>query len=324
MKKIFLCMMLFCGLAMISTSCQTDDTVPAEVENGSMIINDQTIKVHSAKDVSLGDQNAIVFTAKQMTDADNEGIAIVFNGNITPGTYKAGDDKGETPRIIGLKDFNMGELPFAVGNDTIYYGDVYVWVSGSLSITEEDGTYTVILSNCVATNNSNVSINLSVNYSGILEPYVYDTENKFTINNVTSPIGLAGITSLGGMDTIGHYYGVRSMLFMSADRQRFFIVSYLGGSTADGNYNLGYLITPYLPTFPCVHVALDADFWTFQPQTGYVAKSGKLNVSTNPDGTKTVTMENLVLTNVEHPNSAFFPDIPASLQYHGYMYEIGQ
>jgi len=325
MKKILLCMMLFCGLAMISTSCNPEDNnVPAEVENGSMAIDNQTVTINSAKDVTLGNQSAIVFAAKQMTESDNEGIAIVFDGNITPGTYEMGNTRSNNPKIIGLKDFNMGELPFAIGNDTIYYGDVYVWVSGQLSITEENGTYTVILSNCIATNAGGVSINLSLNYNGNLDPYVYDTDNKFVINNVESAIGLAGLTSLGGMDTIGNYYGVRSMLFMSVDRQRFFIVSYLGGTTAEGEYDLGYLFTPYVPIFPCVHVALDADFWTFQPQTGYIAKSGKLNVATNPDGTKTVTMTDLVLTNVEHPNSIFFPEIPASLQYHGYMYEIGE
>lgn len=325
MKKIFLCMMLFCGLAMISTSCNDNPTpVPTDLDNGKMVIADQTMNINTANDVTFGQKNAIVLTAKEMSENDNQGVAIVFNGNITPGTYELGDSKADNPQVIGLKAFNMAELPFVIGNDTIYYGEVYVWISGQLSIIEENGTYTVILSNCVATNNGGASINLSLHYSGNLTPYVYDTENKFTIGNVTSPIGLAGLTSLGITDQNSTFFGARSMLFMSADRQRFFIVSYLGGDTADGEYNLGYLITPYVPTFPCVHVALDADFWTFQPQTGYVAKSGKLKVVSNPDGTKTVTMTNLVLTNVEHPDSIFFPDLQGSLYYHGHMYQIGQ
>ena len=112
------------------------------------------------------------------------------------------------------------------------------------------------------------------------------------------------------------------MLFMSSDRKRFFIVSYPGNTSLYGEYQLGYLGTPYLPILPCVHVALDHDFWNFQPQTGYVAKSGTLRVSDNEDGTKTVIIENLVLSNVEHPNSIFFPDITGSLEYHGYMYEL--
>ena len=115
---------------------------------------------------------------------------------------------------------------------------------------------------------------------------------------------------------------VKSMLFMSADRKRFFIVSYLGGQVVDGEYSLGYIGTPYLPKFPCVHVALDGDFWTFQPQTGYIAKEGTLKVVTNEDGTKTVTMENLKLKNVEHDSEFFFPILDGSLQYHGYMYEL--
>jgi len=116
--------------------------------------------------------------------------------------------------------------------------------------------------------------------------------------------------------------GVKSMLFMSADHKRSFIVSYGSGQLVDGEYPLGYLGTPYLPFLPCVHVALDADFWTMQPQTGYVAKSGTLKVTTNDDGTKTVLMENLKLKNLEHDNEFFFPILDGSLQYHGYMYEL--
>ena len=56
---------------------------------------------------------------------------------------------------------------------------------------------------------------------------------------------------------------------------------YLGGQVVDGEYDLGYIGTPYLPVFPCVHVALDGDFWTFQPQTGYIAKNGTLKVQSN-------------------------------------------
>jgi hypothetical protein len=112
------------------------------------------------------------------------------------------------------------------------------------------------------------------------------------------------------------------MLFMSSDRKRFFIVSYPGGTPLEGEYNLGYLGTPYLPFLPCVHVALDHDFWTMTPQTGYVAKSGTLKVTTNDDGTKTVIMENLKLKNVEHDSEFFFPILDGSLQYTGYMYEL--
>ena len=90
--------------------------------------------------------------------------------------------------------------------------------------------------------------------------------------------------------------------------------------TLDRIINLFY--TPYLPFLPCVHVALDSDFWTMQPQTGYVAKSGTLKVISNDDGTKTVIMENLKLKNVEHDNEFFFPILDGSLQYTGYMYEL--
>ena len=322
MKKVFLSLVLLCGLALISTSCNKDsNTVTPEVEEGAMTVGSKTMNIVASNAVNYGQQNAIVLTSKEMTAADNEGVAIVFNGDIVPGTYKIGDDTKEvTPQVVGLHEFNMGELPFLMGADTLYFGDTYFWVNGQLSITEDNGTYTVVLSQCVGTNANGQNVNLALNFNGTLPPYVFDTNNKFQIKDIESPIGLAGITTLNNLSSFG--LDDKSMLFMSADRKRFFIVSYLGGQVVDGEYQLGYIGTPYLPQFPCVHVALDSDFWTYQPQTGYIAQSGTLKVVTNDDGTKTVIMENLKLKNVEHDNEFFFPVIDGSLQYHGYMYEL--
>ena len=323
MKKVFLSLMLFCGLALISTSCNKNNNsnVTPEVQAGAMTVGNNTDNIVTAKAVKYGQKNAIVLASKEMTAAKNEGIAIIFNGDIVPGTYTMGDNsKDPVPTVVGFHEFNLGELPFIMGADTLFYGDTYYWMNGVLSVTEENGTYTVILAQSMGANENGQTIQLALNFSGTLPPYQFDVENKFKIKNIESPIGLAGITSLNGLASLG--LDVKSMLFMSSDRKRFFIVSYLGGQVVDGEYNLGYIGTPYLPVFPCVHVALDGDFWTFQPQTGYGAKSGTMNVVTNEDGTKTVVMENLVLSNVEHPNSIFFPDITGSLQYHGYMYEL--
>ena len=325
MKKEILGLVLLCGLAIIGTSCNKDDnndeTVTPEVEAGAMSINSQTMSIVSSNAVKYGNQNAIVLTSKDMTAAENEGIAIVFNGDIVPGTYKFDDNtRAIVPQVVGLHDFNMGELPFIMGADTLYFGDTYFWINGQLSITEDNGTYTVVLSQCVGANANGQDVNLALNYNGTLTPYVFDTNNKFQIDNVESVIGLASITSLNNLSSFG--LDVKSMLFMSADHKRFFIVSYLGGQVVDGEYELGYIGTLYLPKFPCVHVALDSDFMTYQPQTGYIAQSGTLKVVTNDDGTKTVLMENLKLKNLEHDNEFFFPVIDGSLQYHGYMYEL--
>ena len=325
MKKVFLSLMLLCGLALISTSCNKNNSnnsnVTPEVQAGAMTVGNNTDNIVTAKAVKYGQKNAIVLASKEMTAAKNEGIAIIFNGDIVPGTYTMGDNsKDPVPTVVGFHEFNLGELPFIMGADTLFYGDTYYWMNGVLSVTEENGTYTVILAQSMGANENGQTIQLALNFSGTLPPYQFDAENKFKIKNIESPIGLAGITALNGLASLG--LDVKSMVFMSADRKRYFIVSYLGGQVVDGEYNLGYIGTPYLPVFPCVHVALDGDFWTFQPQTGYVAKSGTMNVVTNEDGTKTVVMENLVLSNVEHPNSIFFPDITGSLQYHGYMYEL--
>ena len=322
MKKVFLSLMLFCGLVLISTSCNKNNSnVTPEVQAGAMTVGNNTDNIVTAKAVKYGQKNAIVLASKEMTAAKNEGIAIIFNGDIVPGTYTMGDNsKDPVPTVVGFHEFNLGELPFIMGADTLFYGDTYYWMNGVLSVTEENGTYTVILAQSMGANENGQTIQLALNFSGTLPPYQFDVENKFKIKNIESPIGLAGITSLNGLASLG--LDVKSMLFMSADRKRSFIVSYGGGQLVDGEYNLGYAFTPYLPILPCVHVALDSDFWTMTPQTGYVAKSGTLRVTTNDDGTKTVTMENLKLKNLEHDNEFFFPILDGYLQYHGYMYEL--
>ena len=324
MKKVFFSLVLLCSLALISTSCKDNNNgnVTPEVESGKMTVGSNTSDIVTAKAVTYGQKNAIILASKDMTAADNEGVAIIFNGNITPGNYTIGDNaKDPVPTVVGFHAFNLGELPFVMGADTLFYGDTYYWMNGELAVVQNsDGTYHVVLSQCMGANNNGQTVQLALNFTGPLAPYAFDTENKFLIKNIESPIGLAGITALNGLSSLG--LDVKSMLFMSADRKRFYIVSYLGGQVVDGEYNLGYIGTPYVPFFPCVHVALDGDFWTFQPQTGYVAKSGTLKVTTNDDGTKTVTMENLKLKNVEHDSEFFFPILDGALQYHGYMYEL--
>lgn len=325
MRKVFLSLMFLCGLAMISTSCKDNNSnnnnVTPEVQAGAMTVGNNTDNIVTAKTIKYGQKNAIVLASKEMTAADNEGIAIIFNGNIVPGTYTMGNNtKDPVPTVVGFHEFNLGELPFIMGADTLFYGDTYYWMNGLLSVTESNGIYTVVLSQSMGTNANGQTMQLALNFSGTLPPYTFDANNKFKIKNTESPIGLAGITALNGLSSLG--LDVKSMLFMSADRKRFFIVSYLGGQVVDGEYNLGYIGTPYLPVFPCVHVALDGDFWTFQPQTGYIAKEGTLKVTTNDDGTKTVIMENLKLKNVEHDSEFFFPILDGSLQYTGYMYEL--
>ena len=328
MKKAFFSLMLLCGLALFSTSCNKDNgnngnsNVTPEVQSGEMTVSTNTSDIVTAKAVKYGQKNAIVLASKEMTAADNEGIAIIFNGNIVPGTYtKSGNSKDPIPTVVGFHEFNLGELPFIMGADSLFYGDTYYWMNGELAVVQNsDGTYHVVLSQCMGANENGQSIQLALNFTGPLGPYTFDANNKFKIKNTESPIGLAGLTQLNGLSSLG--LDVKSMIFMSANRKRFYIVSYLGGQLVDGEYNLGYIGTPWVPRFPCVHVALDGDFWTFQPQTGYIAKEGTLKVVTNDDGTKTVTMEDLKLKNVEHDSELFWPLLDGSLQYHGYMYEL--
>ena len=328
MKKAFFSLMLLCGLALFSTSCNKDNgnngnsNVTPEVQSGEMSVGNNTSNIVTAKAVKYGQKNAIVLVNKEMTAADNEGIAIIFNGDIVTGTYTMGNNsKDPVPTVVGFHEFNLGELPFIMGADTVFYGDTYYWMNGLLSVTENNGTYTVVLSQSMGTNANGQNVNLALNFNGTLPPYTFDANNKFKIGDRESHLGLAGVTTISGMGILGD--GVKSMLFMSADRKRSFIVSYLTGQLVDGEYELGYNFgTPYLPKFPCVHVALDSDFWTMTPKTGYIAKEGTLKVISNDDGTKTVIMENLKLKNVEHESEFIWPILDGSLQYNGYMYEL--
>lgn len=323
MKKVFFSLVLLCGLALMSTSCKNNNgnQVTPEVQSGEMTIGNNTTDIITSKTVKYGQKNAIVLASKEMTAADNEGIAIIFNGNIVPGTYTMGNNtKDPVPTVVGFHEFNLGELPFIMGADSVFYGDTYYWMNGLLSVTENNGTYTVVLSQSMGTNANGTNVNLALNFTGTLPPYTFDADNKFKIGNIESPIGLAGLTQLSGLSSLG--LDVKSMIFMSADHKRSFIVSYGGGQLVDGEYSLGYAFTPYLPILPCVHVALDSDFWTMTPQTGYVAQSGTMKVTTNDDGTKTVTMEGLKLKNVEHDSEFLWPLLDGWLQYHGYMYEL--
>lgn len=323
MKKTFFSLVFLCGLALFGTSCKDNNSnVTPEVQSGEVAVGNNTANIVTAKAVNYGQKNAIVLASKEMTAAENEGIAIVFNGNIVPGTYTMGDNsKDPKPTVVGFHEFNLGELPFIMGADSLFYGDTYFWMNGELAVVQNsDGSYHVVLSQCMGVNDEGQTIQLALNFTGPLSPYTFDADNKFKIKDIESPIGLAGLTQLNGLSALG--LDVKSMLFMSANRKRFYIVSYLGGQDIDGEYSLGYIGTPWVPKFPCVHVALDGDFWTFQPETGYIAKEGTLKVVTNDDGTKTVTMENLKLKNVEHDSEFFFPILDGELQYHGYMYEL--
>ena len=138
MKKAFFSLMLLCGLALFSTSCNKD--------NGNNGNGNNTSNIVTAKAVKYGQKNAIVLANKEMTAADNEGIAIIFNGNIVPGTYTMGNNsKDPVPTVVGFHEFNLGELPFILGAATVFSGDTYYWINGLLSVTENNGTYTVVL-----------------------------------------------------------------------------------------------------------------------------------------------------------------------------------
>ena len=133
MKKAFFSLVLLCGLALMGTSCKDNNSgnVTPEVQSGEVAVGNNTANIVTAKAVNYGQKNAIVLASKEMTAAENEGIAIVFNGDIVPGTYRMGSNsKDPVPTVVGFHDFNLGELPFIMGADTVFYGDTYFWMNG--------------------------------------------------------------------------------------------------------------------------------------------------------------------------------------------------
>ena len=189
MRKVFLSLMLLCGLAMISTSCKDNNSnVTPEVQAGAMTVGNNTNNIVTAKAVKYGQKNAIVLASKEMTAADNEGIAIIFNGNIVPGTYTMGNNtKDPVPTVVGFHEFNLGELPFIMGADTLFYGNTYYWMNGLLSVTENNGTYTVVLSQSMGANHDGQTVQLALNFQGTLPPYTFDANNKFKSRTSKAP-----------------------------------------------------------------------------------------------------------------------------------------
>ena len=68
MKKVFLSLMLFCGLVLISTSCNKNNSnnsnVTPEVQAGAMTVGNNTDNIVTAKAVKYGQKNAIVLASK--------------------------------------------------------------------------------------------------------------------------------------------------------------------------------------------------------------------------------------------------------------------
>ncbi len=328
-------MMLFCGIALLSTSCKDNNdnnsnNVVPEVETGKMTIGSNTVNIGVSKAVTYGQKNAIVLASKDMTAADNEGIAIIFEGDITPGTYTmGGNTKTATPRVVGFHQFNMGELPFIMGADTLYFGDTYLWISGLLSVTQNsDGSYTVILSQCVGTNAGGTEMQMGLNFTGNLTSYVFSTENKFTIGHTTYPIGLAATAGISSnysvFDTIPLDGKLQSLVFLSANHKNCYIINYLSDDPVlEGEYSLTNLLPtfPYLgfAVFPHVMATTSFSLTNLQPSTAYLITDGTLKVSKDNDGCWHVAVTDARLTNLELP----LVSIPGSLEYHGMMYELG-
>lgn len=306
---------------MVSTSCNKDKTKPTpETEAGKMIIGENTMDIKTSEAVKHGDRNAIVFASKEMTAAENDGICILFNGDITPGSYKfEGKTKANGPQVVAVEKFNMGELPALMDGDTVFFGNYYFWLSGSLTITEgENGTYTILLTQSSGAN----GIQLSLNFSGTLthSTYPVTTDNKFVIGNVESPIGLATLSNLGLFDTLNHGAGAKSLLFMSTDYKRAFIINFLDfGSPSElaGEYQftiLGFLNNPSL----IVTTAFDLS--TLTPETAYVATSGSLVISKDDvSGLWTIDLKDIHLLNLELPG---LMSTTGSLHYEGPLFGL--
>lgn len=327
--------MLFCGLALMSTSCKdnNENNVTPEVQTGAMTVGNTTSDIVTAKAVNYGQKNAIVLASKEMTAADNDGIAIIFDGDIVPGTYTMGDNsKDPIPTVVGFHEFNLGELPFIMGADTLFYGDTYFWMNGLLSVTEENGTYTVILSQSMGANNNGQTINLALNFSGTLPPYTFDADNKFVIGYNEYPIGLAATAGIGSithlLDSINPNLSgrIQSLTFLSANHKNSFIINYL---STDDNLIGTHSLTNHLPTFPYLGFAVfphvmattSFDLLALQPSTAYILTDGTLTINKEDDGQWFITIENARLTNLEHPNWPLW-NKTGSLQYHGYMFEL--
>lgn len=298
MKKMFFVLALASSFILAFSGCNGNEEEP--IPENTFMIGGNTFNVGTSSSVSYDNDNMIAITSEEVTSDANNGVCVVFDGDIRAGKYDL-SAKNDGPKVYGLQNFNMSELPFLLEDDSIYIGEVYICISGSLVVTVTDSTYSVILTNSIATNNG-VSFEIALNFEGTLNPYTISPDNYFYINDNYFQIGMAGNATL---------IGLSSMVFLSPNHKQAYIVTTLG-SFEDGTYQLSNLSNYYN-----VIIATDFDIINHTWSTAYSATGGELSMTTNDDGSHIINISDAEFINLEHGWI-----IDGSLHYYGFMYGL--
>lgn len=146
--------------------------------------------------------NAIVLSqGKFVGEAGGEGkgVAIVFRGDITPGTYTLSNDDNAFPKY-GLADVGIDDI---VNFDPEHYyenGDGYIAITGALTIEKSGDKYVITTDGIEVMNYEDNSIiaTSSVDFEGSTSDFVLATVEEGALNNGSedAPIVTAGTTNV--------------------------------------------------------------------------------------------------------------------------------
>ena len=197
MKKLFLSLMLVAAFAMGFTSCSKDGsnnnddqtTTHAQkftlgetnyhVDNSTTIEN---IQYHG------GDTyNAIVLSNGQIigeTGGEGHGIIILFNTDITAGTYEMSNNLTAFPKYL-FANLTVEDIVNFNYDDLMAQDDVYQAVGGAFTLSMSGKKYTITTDNIEVVKVSDPEDNRdsSIDYEGTVSHYVLATVEEGNLNN---------------------------------------------------------------------------------------------------------------------------------------------
>lgn len=192
MKKLFLSLMLIAALAFGFTSCDKT-TSSSDTHSQTFTLGETTYDIDNVITIENikyeGDENtynAIVLSQGQMignTGGEGQGVAIVFKGDINPGTYNFTGNENEYPKYV-FADLTVEDIVnFDI--DNLDDDDAYYAISGSLTLGVDEDIFDITTDGIEVENVKDPAIveTSSVDYEGEAARYVLATVEPGSVFN---------------------------------------------------------------------------------------------------------------------------------------------
>ena len=253
MKKLFLSLMLIAGFATGFTSCDDNKTNEENTTHSQTFTLGETsyhvdnaISILNIQYQGSDAYNTIILSEGDMIEeegGEGHGVIIIFDDDITTGTYEFSDDETSYPKYF-IAQVNIEDI---VNFDPANYEDnedAYMAISGAMTIEEVDGKYVITTDGIEVRNyKDDTTETSSVDYEGATHDFTLATvDPESEING--SPIVTAGLTSPSYEAISGNL-----LAFFSEDGKLFGLISFdswngtipEGTITVDGINPLLYL-----------------------------------------------------------------------------------